>query len=381
MRIALVVEYFDRLSGGAGQWTLAFAKYLLEHRHTVLVVTFQEGQHTLPVQTHVLPNSPYALERARRIAKCITELAPAVVYDAGAGWSGNVLHPHAGSIFLSHQRFIATLSKRRRLCTSVSPRGWFFRWNMVRLETEQANRADRIVAVSHLVRDLLVQRHNLPSHRIIVIPNGVDNDRFNPAQRVELREPARRSFGLGDAVLFLIVAQNMLLKGVDNAMKALSTLVNEGAAVRLAVVGAEPDAFWTKRATELGVVDHVDFLGYVDDMVPVYAAADVVVHPTRWDACSLATLEGMAAGLPVITTTMNGAAELISHGRNGLLVGNPEDTGALAAQMRLLLDPQERSRIGGAARETAIRYDARDNYRAVETVLLEVAAATARHGN
>jgi UDP-glucose:(heptosyl)LPS alpha-1,3-glucosyltransferase len=97
------------------------------------------------------------------------------------------------------------------------------------------------------------------------------------------------------------------------------------------------------------------------------------VHPTRWDACSLVTIEGLAAGLPVITTAMNGASELITDGRSGFVLPDPEDVPALAASMRQLLDPGRRRCIGAAARQMAVHHDSRDNFRAVEELLLEVA--------
>ncbi|HJU10867.1 MAG TPA: glycosyltransferase, partial [Candidatus Binataceae bacterium] len=74
-----------------------------------------------------------------------------------------------------------------------------------------------------------------------------------------------------------------------------------------------------------------------------------------------------------VTTLKNGAAERIRDGANGLLIDDPENIDALAAQMRRLLDPQERKRIGNAARETTVRYDLRDNFGQVERILADVA--------
>jgi UDP-glucose:(heptosyl)LPS alpha-1,3-glucosyltransferase len=378
MKIALVIEYFDPSSGGAGQWTIAFAKHLLEHGHTVSVVSFLEGHHGLPVQTTVLPHSRFPLTRARRISKCIVELKPDVVYDAGVGASGHVFHPHAGSLLLSHNVLVAKYPKLRRLRTKISPRGWYFRWSMARLEHQQAVHADRIVAVSRRVGKLLAGRHGLSADRICVVPNGVDTDRFDPTRLAELREPTRRALQVGGETLFVIVAHNMLLKGVDTAIRAIAALVNERAAARLVVAGCDPDNFWTGLALKHGVASHVHFVKYVADIAPIYAAADALVHPTRWDACSLATLEGLAAGLPVVTTSMNGAAELITHGWDGLVFSDPEDMVALASHMRALLDPRARKRIGTRARETALRLNARDNFLAVEKILREAAARNAQ---
>jgi UDP-glucose:(heptosyl)LPS alpha-1,3-glucosyltransferase len=374
LRVALVVDRFDPLVGGLEQWTVGFAAHLLRRGHQVHVVAFGEGNHALPVRCHVLPHARSMIERARRVATCVRTLDLDVVHDAGIGWSGQVFHPHTGSRFLCQAAVLAGHSRLRRLATAISPRGWLYRARMKRLEQQQAENARCIVALSHGLRTLLAQRHRVSLDRIAVIPNGVDTQRFAPARLAGLRQQARQTLGLQDEVLFLAVAHNLRLKGVDNAMRALAVLRRDGARVRLAVAGGVADTYWRGLAVRLGIRESVEFLGPVSDMAPLFAAADAVVHPTRWDACSLVTIEGLASGLPVITTPRNGASELIADGHSGILLRDPEDVPALAAHMRTLLDPATRLRIGAAAREAAACYDRRDNFRAIEGVLLQVAA-------
>jgi len=373
MKVALVIDRFDPLLGGAEKWTVAFASFLLEQGHIVQPVTFHQANHNLPVHPHMPQHARSPLARARRIAHCLAALQADVVHDGGAGWSGDVFQPHTGSRLLSHAHMVATYSRLVRLRTRMSPRGQLFRRSMARLEAEQVMRAPRIVAVSQRVRSLLVERHGVPAARITVVPNGVETQRFAASRLAELREPARRALDIGDSVLFLTIAHNLRLKGVDTAMRAVASLVREGASVHLAVAGGKADDFWTGMAADLGIVKHVQFLGSVADMAPVFAAADAVIQATRWDACSLATIEGLAAGLPVVTTAMDGAAELIVHGKTGFVLPCPDDTDALVTTMRLLLDPIVRQPIGAAARNAARHHDLHDNFRAVENVLIEAA--------
>ena len=373
MKVALVIDRFDPLLGGAEKWTVAFASYLLEQGHIVQPVTFHQANHDLPVRPLMPAYARSPLERARRIADCIAALRADVVHDGGTGWSGDVFHPHTGSRLLSHASMVATYSRLVRLRTRVSPRGQLFRRSMARLEAEQVARAQRIVAVSQRVRSLLVERHGVPDARITVVPNGVDTQRFAASRLAELRGPARRALDIGGSVLFLTIAHNMRLKGVDTAMRAIASLVRDGASVHLAVAGGAADYFWTGMAAKLGIEKHVRFLGSIAEIAPAFAAADAVIQATRWDACSLATIEGLAAGLPVVTTAMDGAAELIVHGRSGFVLPCPDDTDALVTTMRLLLDPIVRQRIGTAARDTARHHDSRDNFRMVENVLIEAA--------
>jgi UDP-glucose:(heptosyl)LPS alpha-1,3-glucosyltransferase len=372
VKVALVIDRFDPRVGGREQWTVGFAAHLLEREHEVHVVAFSEANHTLQIRAHILPQARRMLERARCVAASIAILKPDVVHDGGTSWSGHVFQPHTGSRRLSEATLRTTQPQLRRLRSLISPRDWRYRWHLARLEQLQARNARRIIALSHRLRGLLAERHGVAPERITVIPNGVDTQRFAPSLRAGLRLPTRRALRLGDGTLFLTVAHNPRLKGVDTAMRALASLRQEGADVRLAIAGGPADAFWTKLASRLDIRDRVHFLGPVTDMAPLFAAADVLVHPTRWDACSLATIEGLAAGLPVITTAMNGASELIVDGRSGFVLPDPEDVSALAAHMRHLLCPDMRRSIGAAAREAALQHDSRDNFSAVEQVLLQV---------
>ena len=93
--------------------------------------------------------------------------------------------------------------------------------------------------------------------------------------------------------------------------------------VQVIAGGKKPQRF-AKLAEKLGIAHAVTFLGLVDP-VPYYAAADVFVHPTWYDPCSLVTLEASSSGLPVITSRFNGAAELMIHGKEGFVLPDPGD--------------------------------------------------------
>jgi len=374
MKIGLVLDRFDPSGGGLEHWTIGFARYLLGRGHGVHVVAFaavpQDG-----VMLHVLSPARSLIERARRVEACLSELHMDAVLDTGTGWSADVFLPCTGSRRWSQARLVATHPPLLRLRAALSPRSRWLAWEMARLEREQVRRARHVVAVSSLVRDLLLRQHRIAPERVSVIPNGVDTAGFAPEKLASLRARKRREMHLGDATMFLGSAHNMPLKGIDTAIRALARLLEEGRDVRLVLAGAAPDPVWTGLAAPLG--DRVRFLGLVEDMTPLFAAADVLVHPTRWDACSLSTIEAGAAGLPVVTTTRNGAAELIRDGETGFVLPDPEDVAALADAMRRLLDPALRSRMGAAARTASAAHDVRTNYAAVEAVL----ALNSRAGN
>jgi UDP-glucose:(heptosyl)LPS alpha-1,3-glucosyltransferase len=372
VKIALALERFDTGLGGQAIWTGGFAAHLHAAGHEVHVVSCAFGPHGLPVQTHGVAWSWSPLVRARRFSSVLRQLRPDVIHDAGVAVACGVWQPHTGSDLYSLDRLIATEPLTRRVRAAVSPKIRLLRLQMRLLESCLARRSSRIIAVSNLVGDLLRRRHPGARHKIDVIMNGTDTTHFRPREDCSPGSAGRRRRG-DDDVLFLVVAHNPRLKGVDTVFHSLAVLAGQGLPVRLAVAGGADDAVWRGLAARLGIGELVTFLGRVDDMRPIYDAADALVHPTRWDACSLVVLEALACGLPVITTPVNGAAQAIEDGKSGLILKDAESPAELAHLMRLLLDPNRRATLSAAARLAAIRHDVRSNYRDVEGLLLGIA--------
>ena len=93
----------------------------------------------------------------------------------------------------------------------------------------------------------------------------------------------------------------------------------------------------------------VRFHGFMPDPRNAYFAADLLVHPTFYDPCSLVVQEALACGLPVITSRHNGDAELLDPPHEGLVIDDPHDSGALAGALNYFLDAGKRQTAGRAA--------------------------------
>jgi UDP-glucose:(heptosyl)LPS alpha-1,3-glucosyltransferase len=373
LRIGLITDEFNPEGGGAERWTAQFAEHLLAAGHEVHVITFRvSGQHGLP-QMHVLPDPQSLYGRALAVEAAVGGLGPMVLHDSGTGWSGHVFHPQTGSRLFSMQQEIHSHVRLRQLRAAVSPRLNLRRLRMTQIEARAATRARRVIAVSRRLCGMLVARHRLDEQIVTVIPNGVDTARFAPERLASLRAPERARLGVRDELLCLMVAHNLRLKGFDTALQALAMLRRDGIEPRLAVVGGVPDPLWSDLVGRMGLAHCVTVHGPVVEVERFYAAADVLVHPTRWDACSLATIEAMVAGLPVITTAANGAADLITDGTDGYVLADAEDHRMLAGCIAALRDPTLRITIGRAAHLASTNADIRANCRAVEAVLAEVA--------
>jgi glycosyltransferase involved in cell wall biosynthesis len=146
-----------------------------------------------------------------------------------------------------------------------------------------------------------------------------------------------------------IVAARLLipLKSYDTLLYALGQLASEGQPFELLIAGEGPERPRLEGiAARLGIARQVRFLGGVDDIPALFATAHLMVHPSKSEGLSNTILEAMAEGLPVVASDVDGAAELITDRKTGLLVP-PNQPEALAAKIRLLLsDPSLRAELG-----------------------------------
>jgi len=118
-----------------------------------------------------------------------------------------------------------------------------------------------------------------------------------------------------------------------------------------------------------GIADRVTFTGERSAPEEVYREAHVLAHPTYYDACSLTTMEGMASGLPVITTRWNGASAFVSTDE-GYVIDEPENIEALSAAICALTDPARQEAMGRNARKKMESFTMKRNADEIEAVLL-----------
>ena len=377
MKIAIVVEKFDPARGGAEHWTWQFARSLVRRGEEVHVVAFgfHDAVEKDGVVTHQLGEMPRSrLDRAAQIAAKLATLKFDIVHDMGIGWSADIVEPHAGSTKALWEHNLMRIPKWRQI------RFWRERRYRELEEIERRQHANpdiTIVAVSHMLARNFESLHHLPSERIRVIYNGVDVERFTPSLRDRYRERTRRELDARDETLFLMLAHNLLLKNADTTIRAAARLKKAGARLRVVIAGGKKPKRFINLARKLGIANLITFLGQIDPL-PYYAAADVFVHPTWYDPCSLVTLEASSCGLPVITSRFNGAAELMTDRKEGFLIDDPGDTDTLAAKMGELLERQNRATMGTAGREFALRHTLEDQTTEFLHLYSEI-ASTKRH--
>lgn len=384
MRIALVIPRFDPHVGGAERWTWDFAARLLHHRHQVHVGAASFSRTTadcMPgIVCHEVPAVAGGVFRRRFAFAAAAEdmlrrLDLDVVHDMGHGWYGNLFMPHggtrAGSFRQNVQSSAPWLRRYKQMTWSLLPRYRMFRELEQRQYVTDGSRL--FIALSEMVRRDMGRYHALPPGLVRVVYNGIDTARFSPTHRAQHRAQVRRSLGVQNEVLFLLVAHNFKLKGVGPAIEAAAQVARDRRGLRLVVIGRDRPGRYERLAQRLGCADIVRFVGGVADSVPYYAAADVYLHPTYYDPCSLVVLEALASGLPVITTVHNGAGELLKQGVHGFVLDDPSDVRGLVGHMTHLMDAAVRAACSRRARELAEQHDLERNYREVLAVYEEAA--------
>lgn len=203
-------------------------------------------------------------------------------------------------------------------------------------------------------------RRSLP---IIVVPPGVDVDRFHPLDTAA-RDATRRRFGLDvEAELVVGVSRLVPRKGFDTVIRAVARLRHRRPHLLLAIAGGgRDDARLRRLAVETGAP--VTFLGRVahDDLPSLYGCADLfaMLCRNRWggleqEGFGIVFVEAAACGVPQIAGDSGGAAEAVDDGVTGTVVRPPDDVDAVAAAIEALLDdPARRAAMGRAARARAV---------------------------
>lgn len=230
----------------------------------------------------------------------------------------------------------------------------------------------KVAALAQSTARSILKRHGDTRPRVRVIPNGVDRSQYHPGLR-ELHGPGlRRELGIPPSrrVLFF-VAHNFRLKGLWEAIHGMHLYLTQGGDPVLVVAGRGRGKRYRKLSKRLGLEDRVLFLGDQEEMEPLYGLADVLVHPTFYDHCSLVVLESLGAGVPVITTKHNGASELMADGRAGFVIDDPRDHEAMARALRKILDEGRYEQYRDEAIKLGARYDFQEHVERMEQWILE----------
>ena len=354
-----MIERFIPTAGGVEQFAWNVAHELLRQGEQVTVVArASDPSSEVAVEPLRVPTTwqparvlSFTSEAARRVRSRPFDVVHSFarthyqdLYRAGGGSHHDYLRRNHLGMGLALRRF----SPRHRVLLAVEQR--------VFQDPKQ-----RIQCASRLVADALQRDHGVDPSRILLLPNAVHAGDFsNPRAREDGLRLRTRLDARAERI-WLLAGSGWRRKGLETAFEALAHNGDPGA--RLWIAGRDDPSPWQRKASVLGIADHVRFLGPRSDMPAVYAAADAAILPTRYDPFANATLEAAAAGLAVVTTAADGASEWLAS--DAFVIEEPSDGQAFASALRALSDVDSRRARGERLARRARELDFTSHVRAL----------------
>ena len=222
-----------------------------------------------------------------------------------------------------------------------------------------SNRSDRVIACSTFMREQIVDVFGVDEKRVEVIPNGIDPDELQPQDTDELGR-LRAKFAEPGEQLVLLVGRLVYEKGFQFALEALPAIIERQPNTRFIVAGSGTHEEELRRqATELGLMEHGTFVGWIGDDVlhSLYRIADVCVVPSIYEPFGLVALEAMASSCPCIVADTGGLREVVPHDEVGLRFRARDPESLAEMTVRVLADAKLCRRLTAEAFEHLRRFD------------------------
>lgn len=358
----------DRNIGGAGKCLINMAKYY-DKKKFLMETMVPAGSALIPELTafgmkiyevDAIKDNSFSFDDIKTLKKQIKEINPDLVHTHGA-LSGRVAAKRAGKpvVFTRHSVF------------EVNPK---LKKGIGRFLNKRINEhyADAIIAVTEAAKKNLTDGGISPE-LIIPMDNGVD-----PVKRRSDGEVAafKNKWNIGDDdFVMAIMARLEVYKGHLLLVEAAADLAAEGRKFKLIIAGTGTfEAELKQQVAEKGLQDYIIFLGFTKEVPLILSAIDVQMNASYGtEASSIALLEGLSMGVPVIASDYGGNPYSIDDGEDGLLFKS-RNARDLAAKIRLMMDDSAfRGRLGRQAKEIYLRRFTGEIYaRNVEAVYKKV---------
>jgi len=374
--IEIPIDVWDPARGGAEGYLLRLCRGLLSRGHRVRILCRRSNpafEDEVEVEKLPVPSWPRwrrELAFARKVLAWRREGSGDITLAVRHTLEADVYQPHGGPFSTAVRASLAwrrpgALGWMKGALRRLRPTTRVLLW----LDREILRRSESLITISLSRKVEEDFRRAYPGVRFEFerIHNGVDLREFHDRDREDRALDLRRRFGIPRGRrMGLFVGRRFGPKGLLDAVRALPSLP----ALHLVVLGAGREGKFKRAACSLGVSNRLHFAGFSENPREYYAAADVLIHPTFYDPCSLSVLEALACGVPVITTTANGAGELITLGREGFVL-EPGDVAGIAAAAEQIFRDWENFHT--SARERARDLSFESHLARVEEVLIRAA--------
>ena len=248
-----------------------------------------------------------------------------------------------------------------------------------------ASSTDIALAVSRSTAEFVINARQLPAGKVKTVYLGVPLDEFSRPRTHEEVAAARLDLGIGAGETAVgTVTRLHDSKGNSYLVDAAAVVLKERPAARFFVVGEGPllpDL--QAQAQALGLGDRLVFHGFARDVAAVVSAFDLSVFPSLWEGTPLTVFEALAMGKAILATDADGLVDVLTDGRDALIVPKRNAAALAGGIVRLIDDPALRARLGAQARITAQQYDITAFVRKMEQlyeILHRVSRPTRRRG-
>jgi len=375
INVCFITPEFYPISGGTGSYVYYLSNMLVKHGNIVSVVTKDSGYalasqataekiRTFTVKASGIPViDPLLFFRAssRKLNEIKSQFKLDIAHANLPLIPNFVVPPSFGEALISTVH--STWDGEAKAIKNESFMSLNFNEKIVRsfklvlkhFEYRLLKRSDRIIAVSGYTKKEILKNYNIPPWKIKVIFNGVDLEKFKPA---EDKAKFKRALGFNaEDLLILYVGRLYSRKGLPTLIGAIPSVVRKARNAKFLISGKGlrgEEKRLKSYVDKFKVAQNVVFLGYYPDekLSNLYKAADIFVFPSLYENMPFAMLEALATGLPVVTTRVGGIPEVIENGKNGFLI-NPYDSLELANRIRCLIEnPKMASEMGLLGRRT-----------------------------
>jgi UDP-glucose:(heptosyl)LPS alpha-1,3-glucosyltransferase len=380
MRFATAISVFSKKKGGAESYLVDLCTRMVSEGYEVHVYAEHwDGEdrriHFHRVRTIPFPRSLRLLSFALKATTEIRGRDYDISFGIGNTLSADVLQPHGGVHWAWFWRSLRAYDNPilwiiKFLGRVLSPKQWVSGW--IENAPYKGKSLPKVIAISDMVKQDMIQWYKIPEDRIEVVYNGVDIERFHPRTQ-KYRSEIRKRHQIGEEFVILFVSNNFRMKGLSYLMKALVRLKREDhSTFRLLILGRDQKRPYLRLAKKIGILEETVFAGTTEEPEKYYGAADLLVHPTFYDACSLTVLEALASGLPVITTVSNGASGIITQGQEGFVVSDSRDAQILGERISFFFREELRNKASITSRRLAEDYSLENNWEEIKHVLEKV---------
>jgi len=344
-----ILYYIDSLNIGGAEMLLLSMLSEYKDQHNLHVAYFTDGA---------------LRERVERLGVPTTRLSQKGIKDPRAlsrsialirNFQPDVIHTHLSKSHIVGQLTGQIMGVDVRVSSLHNADPWRENRFFSTLMRTLTGGSQRMIAVSEAVADYTLKWSQYPENKVVVIDNGIDLDKFDPAVVTPLELspwniPA-------DAPVVGIIGRLHPQKAHHVFLQMAKQVLQAKPDVYFLVVGdgALREAH-EAQSRSLGIDHRVIFTGFLQDIPGVLACLDILVFSSEWEGLPVTLLEAMAMKRPVVSTRAGGIPKVIDSGQNGLLVDVNDPDGLAQACLSILSDPALKQRLATQARHTVAKH-------------------------